>query len=141
VSQVKEHPFSVKIYAKDMAGNTLLNNTNPINLLAEANDGTTVTIQPPSVTPANGVWSGNVTINTVNPQVRIKAIRIGHTEFGVSNWFTVADNAPTKFIFDTISSPKIAGTPFSITIRAVDYYNSPVTNYNGSATLSASTGA
>ncbi|HON83400.1 MAG TPA: hypothetical protein PLI22_04610, partial [Caldisericia bacterium] len=140
-SQVKEHPFSVKIYAKDMAGNTLLNNTNPINLLAEANDGTTVTIQPPSVTPANGVWSGNVTINTVNPQVRIKAIRSGHTEFGVSNWFTVADNAPTKFIFDTISSPKIAGTPFSITIRAVDYYNSPVTNYNGSATLSASTGA
>ena len=142
--QVKNIQFSVKIYAKDMVGNTLLNNGEWVELTAEANDGTTVDIvggEPFNIQLINGSWSGNIAINSPNSQVRVKAKRSGNPQYGLSNWFTVADNAPTKFIFDTISSPKIAGTPFPITVRAVDYYNSPVTNYNGTATLSASTGA
>ena len=142
--QVKNIPFQIKLYAKDMVGNTLLNNNEWVELSAEANDGTTINIvggDPFNIQLVNGTWSGNVAINSPNPQVRIRANRSGNTQYGLSNWFTVADNAPTKFIFDTITSPKIAGTPFSITIKAVDYYNSPVTNYNGTANLSASTGA
>lgn len=141
--QVKNYPFSIKIYAKDMVGNTLINNGDTVELSAEANDGTTVNIvggDPYNITLTNGVWQGNIAIDSPNPQVRIRAKKSGDTEYGVSNWFSVADNAPTKFIFDTITSPKIAGTPFSITIRAVDYYNSLVTNYNGTANLSATTG-
>lgn len=141
--QVKNVQFQIKVYAKDMVGNTLLNNSEWVNLSAESNDGTPISITVSGGNPVqlvNGVWQGNVSINTPNPQVRIRAIRSGNPQFGLSNWFSVADNAPTKFIFDTITSPKIAGTPFSITVRAVDYYNSPVTNYNGTATLSASTG-
>ncbi len=141
--QVKNIQFSIKIYAKDMVGNTLLNNTEWVELSAEANDGSVVDIvggEPFNVQLVNGSWSGNIAINSPNPLVRIRAKRSGNPQYGLSNWFHVADNAPTKFIFDTITSPKIAGTAFSITIRAVDYYNSPVTNYNGTATLSASTG-
>jgi len=143
--QVKNVQFSIKLSVKDMVGNTLLNNNELVSLSAETNDGTSIVLSVSGGNPVqlvNGVWEGNVSLNSPNPQVRVKATRTASPwQFGVSNWFTVADNSPTKFIFDTISSPKIAGTPFSITIRAVDYYNSPVTNYNGSATLSASTGA
>lgn len=143
-AQVKNIQFQIKVYAKDMVGNILLNNSEWVELSAEANDGTPITLTVSGGNPiqlVNGVWQGNVSLNTPNPQVRIRAKRSGNPQYGLSNWFTVADNAPTNFIFDTITSPKIAGTPFSITIRAVDYYNSPVTNYNGTATLSASTGA
>lgn len=141
--QVKNIQFQIKVYAKDMVGNTLINNNEWVSLSAEANDGTPITITVSGGNPVqlvNGVWQGNVAINNPNPQVRIKAQRVGNPQYGLSNWFSIADNAPTKFIFDTITSPKIAGTPFSITIRAVDYYNSPVINYNGTAILSASTG-
>ena len=143
--QVKNVQFSIKLSVKDMVGNTLLNNNELVSLSAETNDGTSIVLSVSGGNPiqlVNGVWEGNISLNSPNPQVRVRATRTAAPwQFGVSNWFTVADNAPTKFIFDTISSPKIAGTPFSITIRAVDYYNSPVTNYNGTATLSASTGA
>ncbi|MDI6860655.1 MAG: stalk domain-containing protein [Caldisericia bacterium] len=142
--QVKNLQFSIKVYAKDMVGNTLINNNEWVQLSAEANDGTPITLTVSGGNPiqlVNGVWQGNVAINTPNPQVRIRGQRTGgNPQYGLSNWFSVADNAPTKFIFDTITSPKIAGTPFQITIRAVDYYNSPVINYNGNAILSASTG-
>ncbi|MBC7194411.1 MAG: hypothetical protein H5U37_01975, partial [Caldisericia bacterium] len=141
--QVKNIQFQVKVYAKDMVGNTLINNNEWVELSAEANDGSVVNIvggDPINIQLVNGTWSGNIAIDKPNPQVRIRAKRSGNPQYGLSNWFSVADNAPTKFIFDTITSPKIAGTPFSITIRAVDYYNSPVTNYNGTANLSASTG-
>lgn len=40
------------------------------------------------------------------------------------------------FEFDLISSPKTAGTPFSITIRAKDGYGNVVTSYLGPAALS-----
>ncbi len=142
--QVKNIQFQIKVYAKDMVGNTLINNNEWVFLYAEANDGSPISLSVSGGNPiqlVNGVWQGNIAINTPNPQVRLRAQRSGNPQYGLSNWFSVADNAPTKFIFDTITSPKIAGTPFSITIRAVDYYNSPVTNYNGTATLSASTGA
>ncbi len=141
--QVKNLQFQIKVYAKDMVGNTLINNNEWVNLSAEANDGSPVSITVSGGNPiqlVNGVWHGNVAINNPNPQIRIRAQRVGNPQYGLSNWFSVADNSPTKFIFDTITSPKIAGTPFAITIRAVDYYNSPVINYNGTATLSASTG-
>lgn len=142
--QVKDLQFSIKVYAKDMVGNTLINNNEFVELTAEANDGTSISLIVSGGNPVqlvNGVWQGNIAINTPNPQVRIRAQRSGgNPQYGLSNWFSVADNAPTKFIFDTITSPKIAGTPFQITIRAVDYYNSPVINYNGAAILSASTG-
>lgn len=139
--QTSGQPFSITIKAKDSVGNDLVIgpfNNILISLAAEGSVIPNLTLSPNSVQLNGGVWSGNITISPPDPNVRIKVQNGNVTSY--SNYFTLSDNIPTRFIFDTILSPKIAGTPFQITIRAVDYYNSPVINYNGSATISASTG-
>jgi len=53
---------------------------------------------------------------------------------------TVEAGALHHFVFDTISSPKTVGTPFSITITAKDALENTVTSYVGTNTLTVSAG-
>ncbi|GEM_PF-494858 len=137
--QMANSSFSIRVYAKDMVGNTLTNNTTVINLEAEAQDGTAMTITPVSVTPTNGVWEGNVIVTPPNPSVRIKASD-GAGHVGYSNWFSLSQSQPAFFIFDPIPSPQIAEQSFPVHITAVDVYGSKVINFNSAVNLSASTG-
>ncbi|MCD6168918.1 MAG: copper amine oxidase N-terminal domain-containing protein [Caldisericia bacterium] len=139
--QVSDLAFNIKILAKDMVGNLLLNETGEIDLVAEAEDGTPLTITPNNVTPTNGVWEGDVTITPANPKVRIVARN--HTDstiVGYSNWFSLSQSQPAFFIFDPIPSPQIAEQSFPVHITAVDVYGSKVINFNSAVNLSASTG-
>ena len=54
--------------------------------------------------------------------------------------FTIKPANLDHFTFQPISSPKIAGLPFRITITAQDSYGNTLTSYTGSNTLSDSTG-
>ena len=54
--------------------------------------------------------------------------------------FTIKPANLDHFTFQPISSPKIAGLPFKITITAQDSYGNTLTSYTGSNTLSDSTG-
>ncbi|MCW4002933.1 MAG: PKD domain-containing protein [Candidatus Bathyarchaeota archaeon] len=53
---------------------------------------------------------------------------------------TVTAGALHHFVFDTITSPKTVGTPFSITITAKDAFENTVTSYVGTNTLTVSAG-
>src|SRR5207237_2279666 len=56
---------------------------------------------------------------------------------GISVYPSGADH----FVVSTIGSPRTAGTPVSVTIRATDASGNTIPNYTGDARLSANTGA
>ena len=55
-------------------------------------------------------------------------------------YLTVTPGVLAQFVFSSIGSPQTAGTPFSVTIMAVDSYANTVTSYNGTPTLSDNSG-
>ena len=59
---------------------------------------------------------------------------------GVSASINVVSYQLHHFEFDPVSSPRIAGNAFSVTIRAVDAAGNPVTDFSGVLDLNASTG-
>ena len=86
---------------------------------------------------AGGSWSGNVyTSHTAG------TFTVTGTVSGVQGTasLTVNPGALYNFIFNTITSPQIAGTAFSITITAEDSSGNTVTSYVGTNTLTVSSG-
>lgn len=89
-----------------------------------------------------GVWHGNVVVDQiqVQPQNRISAASTGVD--GVSNDFRVDSTSSVDHFDVTIASigtPKTAGSPFSVTIEAIDVYGNPA-DYSGNVTLFDETG-
>src|SRR5439155_2991708 len=44
------------------------------------------------------------------------------------------------FVFATVASPQVAGTPFSISMTAQDQFNNTATNFTGTANLTTTAG-
>jgi ELWxxDGT repeat protein len=128
--------FSVTVTAQNTSNSTVAGFTGTVNL-SGAGTGGAVSMTPAATTAFTaGVWTGSVTINTFDTNVALTANDgAGHT--GVSNTFNVAAGALHHFAWNTITSPKTAGTAFSATITAQDIANNTVTTYASSATLSA----
>jgi hypothetical protein len=80
--------------------------------------------------------TGNVTFTTGGSGITITANN-GAGQMGTSGAFNVTFGALHHFAFDTVTSPKTAGTAFSTTITAKDIANNTVTSFASSATLSA----
>jgi len=128
-------PFAITITAKDANNATVTGYTGTANL-----SDLSGTISPIVTTNfVNGVWTGNVTITKSYTNNKITASGAGKS--GSSNVFNIQPNSLTHFSFATITSPKTAGQPFSITIAARDGYDNIVTSFSGTATLSDNTGS
>ncbi|UCB43247.1 MAG: DUF11 domain-containing protein, partial [Dehalococcoidales bacterium] len=132
--QVAGAPFSITITAVDEYDNTVTSYEGPASL-----SDLTGTISPVTTTSFTlGVWSGDVTITTAYTDDVITATDGDIT--GDSNEFDITAGSLDHFVFDEISSPQVAGVPFSITVTAVDEYGNTVTSYEGPASLSDLTG-
>ncbi|MBC7195458.1 MAG: hypothetical protein H5U37_07365, partial [Caldisericia bacterium] len=82
----------------------------------------------------NGVFEGNVTLDTPTPSVFITASAL--SKFGTSNTFSVSAGLH-HFSFDLISSPQTAGTQFFVKIYAKDSLDNLITNFNATVPISA----
>ncbi len=133
--QVAGAPVAVTISAADANGNTVPNYAGDVNLAANTGAGS---MSPERVTLASGTWSGNLTFRGAGGAVTFTATDFAappHT--GSSNSFTVspgplaglqvllpgetaAGGTPTG----KVGTPtgQSAGTPFTVTLRAVDAY-------------------
>ena len=80
------------------------------------------------------MWTGNVTVNAVDPSVTLQLNGAGLT--AVSNTFAVQPGAAASFQWSTIASPQTQNAPFSVTLTAKDANGYAATGYNGTATLS-----
>jgi len=135
-SQGAGQGFTTTVYSTD-------NYWNPVS----SGDAVRITSSDPAFTAVSGTLSGgsrslSVTLNTVGAQtLTVNDQTNGSILSMTSAPINVIPNSAHHFAFATITSPVIAGTPVSITVRAVDVGGNNVPNYASDALLIANTGA
>ncbi|MCD6168046.1 MAG: hypothetical protein J7J33_01915, partial [Caldisericia bacterium] len=130
-------PFQITITARDMAGSLITVWNGIANLSASTGPGTITPISTTAFT--DGKWTGTITLNTPNPSVQIFAEDPSTHKMGMSNIFSVY-GALDHFVFDTISSPQIAGEGFTIKIYAKDSLDYTIPNFSDQVNLSVNLG-
>jgi uncharacterized repeat protein (TIGR03803 family) len=138
--QTRGVAFSVTLTAKDVNGVTIASYTGTPSLSA-AGTGGADSISPTATTAFTaGVWTGNVTVNTVDSNV-VLTVNDGAGHTGASNAFNVTVGALHHFAWSTIASPQNINVPFSTTITAQDAGNNTLTGFNGTAGISGFAGS
>lgn len=127
--QVSGVPFTIRIEAHDNQHNLISDLSATLTLSSSVGN-----IIPTSVNLVNGVFEGNVTLDTPTPTVFITAS--GLSKFGTSNNFTVSAGLH-HFNFDIIASPQTAGNSFLVKIYAKDSLDNTISNFNATVTISA----
>lgn len=128
--------FSVTVYGTDNYWNQV-----PVgdNVRVTSTDAGAST--PVSGALTNGARQFSITLNTVGAQtLTVSDLTNGSITSMTSMPINVTPAGADHFAIDTITGPLTAGTPVSVTIRAVDSGNNTVPNYAGDALLSANTG-
>ncbi|MEA3208287.1 MAG: large repetitive protein [Chthoniobacter sp.] len=128
--------FAVTLTAQDASNGTITNYTGTMSLTGAGSAGA-LTLTPTTASGfSNGVWSGTVTVSTLSTNVVLTASDgAGHT--ATSNAFDVGVDTLDHFTWSAIVSPQVMDTPFAATITAADASNNPITNFNGTANLTA----
>ena len=136
-SQAAGRAFSVSVYGTDDYWNQV-----PVGDAVRVSSAT-----DPADTPVTGNLSGGFlqltfTLVTVGTQT-LTVTDQSNTSITpmTSAGIQVVPNAADHFVFSTISSPQVAGVPFTITVRAADASGNTVFGYAGDAILAANTGA
>lgn len=127
--QVSGVPFSIRIEARDSQHNLISDLNTTLTLSSSVGN-----IIPTSVNLVNGVFEGNVTLDTPTPSVFITASAL--SKFGTSNNFSVSAGLH-HFTFDLIASPQTAGTSFFVKIYAKDSLDNIISNFNAVVPISA----
>jgi hypothetical protein len=127
-------PFLIKITALDQSGNPVTNYNGSVNLTSS--DGQTVFVSAADITLNNGTATVAVTLNTPNAVTLTAA---SGTLTGTSASVTVTPPV-SSFTVSAAQTQVTAGSPFSVTVRAVDQYGNIVSGYNGPVTLTSSDG-
>lgn len=130
-------PFSITVTAQDYYNNTVTGFGGTVNISHAGTGSITPTV---SGNFTQGVWTGNVVISQVQSSDRIRVVRTGGTENGISNAFSVTPSTVDHFVISSIGSVQTAGAPFSVTIQAVDANQNVVSNFSGTAALLDETG-
>jgi hypothetical protein len=136
-SQSAGQAFTASVWTTDAYWNPVLSADNV--RLTSSDPGAST---PVTGVLTNGFRSFNVTLNTVGSQTITVA---DLTNPGVTGMTTpgisVQPNSVHHFAVSAVSSPQVAGTPVTVTIRAADSGNNTVPNYAGDVNLAANTGA
>jgi hypothetical protein len=89
--------------------------------------------------PPHDDWTGSGVANyTLDAAGVILVNHMGGMNY--SDYLVLTQGVLNQFVFDTIGSPQTAGTPFKITIKAVDSSGNTVTSYNSMPSLSDTSG-
>ncbi|MBK8039541.1 MAG: S8 family serine peptidase [Verrucomicrobiaceae bacterium] len=133
--QTAQAPFSITVNALTLDGMPATAFTGTTTLSCTSS-GAGALISPTATTAfSGGSWTGNVTIAAAGTSVVIHASSSSFS--GSSAAFVVA--APptaTAFAWDVPAGPKVAGTPFPVTLRAVTSTGATFPGFAGAATLS-----
>jgi hypothetical protein len=126
---------SVTVTAEDAYGNVATGYTGTVEITSS--DAQAVLPSNYQFTASDaGTHVFSVTLKTAGSQSITATDTQTSSIIGSQTGITVTAGALASFAFGTISSPQTAGTPFSVTISAVDSYGNTVTSYSGTPTLS-----
>jgi len=136
-SQSAGQPFRVDVYATDPYWNLVPSSDNVRITSPDAAASTPVT-----GAMTNGTRSFDLSLGTVGPQTLTVADLSNTGIQGMTSPpIPVTSSAAAAFAIDAIPSPVTAGSPLSVTIRAVDGTGNTVPDFSGDAVLQANTGS
>ncbi len=144
-------PVAVTVRATDVSGNTVPNYNGDAILTANTGAGS---ITPSQITFTNGIWTGSVSFFGAGGAVTLSVTDYSSPPHsGSSNSFTVqpgpfaglqvllpgeTPRGGTADGKENSPTPQQAGTPFTLTVRAVDAYWNLVTGVNDRVALGSS---
>lgn len=137
-SKLVNETFYPRVDQKTIDGYSIGNGADVPFTLTASSGGSPVTMTPVSGTALSyGSWSGEVRITQAASAVVLTATFPNGTKIS-TNSFDVSMGPMDHFNFATITGPKTANTPFSVTVTARDRMNNLVQDFNGSLVFSAS---
>jgi hypothetical protein len=137
-------PFTVTATAYDGYGNIKTDYTGSTASLSStlvASPNSTAPTVPANLTWGSGTGTGSASMTAFNaePAANQSVTVSDGGPTGTSNLFSVLPGPLASFTIGAISSPRTAGTPFTVTATAYDGYGNIKTDYTGGATVSSST--
>jgi hypothetical protein len=133
-------PFDVTVTAEDSSGN-------PVAAYAGTVTFSSTDRYPGVVLPHDYIFTagdngthtftGGVTLFTAGMQT-IMVTDTANSSLNASASVTVDQASASHFVLTPSSSTVVAGTPFNVTVAAVDPYNNPVPGYTGTVILTSS---
>ena len=121
------------------ASNHLLSGYNGTATLTATGQGGSLSVSPTSVTFTSGVWTGNVTVNAVDPTVTLH-VTDPIAGAGASGTFATQPGPVASFQWSTVASTEYENIPFPVTVTAKDTNGDTATGYSGTANLSGLSG-
>jgi hypothetical protein len=135
--QTASEAFSLLIQARDINGDLAwYQGTLPITA---SGDSGVAPVQPSSVAFSDGAWSGAIQVDTVDTGITL-FVTAGGGHDGTSAVFSTTPGALASFTWDPIPSPRYENIPFSVSVSAQDANGYLVTDFTGTADLTASVG-
>ncbi|MCE5268513.1 MAG: M36 family metallopeptidase [Planctomycetaceae bacterium] len=130
--------FSVTMSAYD-ASNTVISGYNGTATLTAAGQGGALSVAPSSVVFASGVWTGDVTVNAVDPLVTLHVANASGAT-GTSGTFATQAGPLASFQWNTVAGAKYQNIAFPVTLTGKDANGYTTTSFNGTANLSGRVG-
>ncbi len=128
-------PFGVSITAKDTYGNIATGYTGTVHITSTDPQAQL----PNNFTFANGSDIFSVTLETANNLQTVTATDASNSLLnGTSNQISVVPGAATHFSVSSSSTTTVAGTPFSVTVVALDAFGNIVKTYGGTVHFTSS---
>lgn len=130
-----------------LTGSVQIPGTWPTDLVITlTSDDTTEITVPASVTIPAGQTAVNFPLTVVDDTAAdgTQTVHLNATAASfaaASETITVADNDAHHFSISSVTPSLVRNKPFAITITALDVNNVPITNYNSSVTLAATSGS
>ena len=135
--QTSGEAFPITVIAQDNNDNTVSNFTSKVTI----EDNSNSINRSLSDEFAGGIWTGDVKISLPEANNVITVTKVAGTETGFSNAFNVTEGGLHHFTVDNISSPQVAGTQFSITIRAKDKEGNTLSSFSDKVNINDLTGS
>ena len=133
-SQTAGVAFGATIIAEDVDGATMLSYTGIVALSGSGDSGPVAVAPATSTAFSSGEWTGSVTVNAVDANVRLTADD-GSGHAGTSKAFDVEPGPLDHFVWDAIASPQCAGAPLAARVEAKDARGYIVTSFTGTVGL------
>jgi hypothetical protein len=130
--------FSETVDAYDSSDN-LITGYNGTATLTASGEGGALSVTPTSMTFVSGVWTGDVTVNAVDPMVTLH-VGNGLGAIGASNLFATQAGPLASFLWSTIASPEYENVPLPVTLTAKDANGYTATGFSGTANLTGLVG-
>lgn len=137
-TQLNGAAFNITVTAQDANANTVTSYAGTVDLTT-----TDTSISPTTSSSfTSGTLTQSVTLTGINTARTITVTDHGGSATGTSNTFDVNSSAALDhFSFGVISSPKVAGTPFNVTITAIDTGGNVYTGFTGTVDLTTTAGS